>query len=199
MENQNTLNHTKPRPALFLDRDGVVNIDRGHVFKSEQVEFIDGVFELVKTANFKNYLVIIITNQSGIAKGYYSTEDFNILTSWMSNEFLKQSAFIDQFYHCPHHPHEGLGSLNTTCYCRKPLPGMILKASQDFNLDLDKSIIVGDNITDILAGIRGKVGNLFLLQQPIEQSTTPIPVCATTVHSLRDVRLMRCLYRQSSQ
>lgn len=199
MENKNTLKQAYRRPALFLDRDGVINVDHGHVFKMEQVEFIDGIFELVKKANSENYLVIIITNQSGIAKGYYSIEDFNIFTSWMSNEFFKQSAFIDQFYYCPHHPHEGLGSLKTTCHCRKPLPGMILEASQDFNLDLDKSIIVGDNITDILAGLGGKVGNLFLLQQPLEPSTTPVPVSTTTIHSLRDVRLMRCLYRQSSQ
>lgn len=190
MENQNTLNFTYPRPALFLDRDGVVNIDHGYVSRAEQITFIDGIFDLIKAANFKGYHVIIITNQSGIARGYYSLNDFNDLTLWLIGEFKKRSAFIDRIYHCPHHPHEGLGPLKLNCTCRKPLPGMISEATKDFNIDLKKSIIVGDNVTDVLAGARGGVGNLFLLCGNVEHRHTSAPQNTIFIHSLRDFRLM---------
>lgn len=197
MENKDTLNFTPPRPALFLDRDGVVNVDHGYVSRAEQVTFIDGIFDLIKTANSKKYYVIIITNQSGIARGYYSLSDFNKLSSWMIGEFTKNSAFIDQIYHCPHHPREGLGPLKLDCICRKPQPGMIIQATRDFNIDLEKSLIVGDNITDIIAGERGGIGHLFLLCGNSDQHHTPLPQKTILIHSLMDFRLMNKLSQSS--
>lgn len=193
MENQNTLNSKHSRPALFLDRDGVINIDHGYVSRAEQITFIDGIFDLIKAANSKGHYVIVITNQSGIARGYYSLNDFNDLTSWMIDEFKKESAVIDRVYHCPHHPHEGLGSLKLDCRCRKPLPGMIFEAAKDFKIDLEKSIIVGDNVTDILAGARGGIGNLFLLCNNFSHCYTSAPQNTIFIQSLRDFRLMNKL------
>jgi len=95
------------RPALFLDRDGVINIDHGHVHRIENFEFIPGVFDLVRRANDKGWMVIVVTNQAGIAKGYYTEEAFQILSAWMIDQFQMNGARLDKIYHCPHHPEFG--------------------------------------------------------------------------------------------
>jgi D-glycero-D-manno-heptose 1,7-bisphosphate phosphatase len=145
--------------AVFLDRDGVINIDKGYVFKIDDFIFTKNIFDLTRYYQDKGYIIIVVTNQSGIARGYYSEDQFNDLSIWMIEEFNKQGVRIEKVYHCPHHP-----DFDLDCECRKPKPGMILEAEQDFNIDLAVSIMIGDKETDLIAGQLAGVGNNFLIR-----------------------------------
>ncbi|OQX58566.1 MAG: D-glycero-beta-D-manno-heptose-1,7-bisphosphate 7-phosphatase [Helicobacteraceae bacterium 4484_230] len=148
----------KKTPALFLDRDGVINAEKNYLHKVEDVEFIDGIFELCRKYQEAGYLIIVVTNQSGIARGYYSEEDFAALTNWMSDEFKKHGIVITHVYHCPHHP-----DISGPCECRKPNPGMLLEAAKVYNIDLKNSLLIGDKERDIEAAARAGVGSRYLL------------------------------------
>lgn len=148
----------EPRPALFLDRDGVVNIDHAYVHRQDNFEFVDGIFELCRHAKAQGYLIFVITNQAGIARGYYSEEDFLRLTQWMCERFAAEGAAIDKVYFCPFHPEHGIGTYKIDSPFRKPGPGMILQAADEFGVDLAASVLVGDMATDIQAGVAAGVG-----------------------------------------
>ncbi len=149
--------------ALFLDRDGTVNIEKNFVYKIEDFEFIDGIFELCRFFQDKGYLIYIITNQSGIARGYYTISDYNLLTEWMINEFNKKNINITKVYYCPHLP-----EITGDCNCRKPKPGMILQAQKEFNIDLENSVVIGDNSRDIETGINAGVITNYLVNKTID-------------------------------
>jgi len=151
------------RPAVFLDRDGVINKERDYVHTIDEFHFIDGVFDACREMSRAGYRLIIITNQAGIARGYYTEEDFHHLTKWMLNEFQKHGIQVDGVYHCPRHPVHGVGDYRRDCDCRKPAPGMILRAAKEHSLDLRHSILVGDKTTDIEAGRAAGVGCCILL------------------------------------
>lgn len=160
--------------ALFLDRDGVINVDHGYVFRRQDFIFIDGVFDLVAQAKRKGYVVIVVTNQSGIGRGYYTEEDFWRLMAWVEQQFVAHGGALDKVYFCPTHPVHGLGDYRQESEQRKPGPGMLLQAARDCNLDLAHSILVGDRASDIEAGIRAGVGQLVYfgaktIQQPAVQ------------------------------
>ena len=146
----------KKTKVIFLDRDGVINHDYGYVGKIENFEFIDGVFYSCKYFINLGYKIIIITNQSGIGRGYYSENDFSILTNWMIKEFNKNDIDILKVYHCPHIPSDN-------CDCRKPNPLMITQAVEEFDIDLDNSWLIGDNISDIDTAINSKIKNYILI------------------------------------
>jgi D-glycero-D-manno-heptose 1,7-bisphosphate phosphatase len=152
------------RRALFLDRDGVVNLDRNYVHRAGDVHFTEGVFETCRAFREAGYLVVVITNQSGIGRGYFTEEDFHRLSAWMREEFEGRGAALDGIYFCPHHPEEGLGRYRTHCQCRKPAPGMLLEAADDLDIDLRGSVLVGDKDSDIEAGLRAGVGRNYLLK-----------------------------------
>jgi D-glycero-D-manno-heptose 1,7-bisphosphate phosphatase len=139
------------KPALFLDRDGVINVNYGYVHQKKDFVFIDGIFDLVHEANKLGYLVVVITNQAGIGRGFYSENDFLELTEWMKQEFMIRNAKIDAVYYCPHHPIEGIGKYKKDCGCRKPKPGMFLRAINELSLDTHNSIMIGDNESDLLS------------------------------------------------
>jgi D-glycero-D-manno-heptose 1,7-bisphosphate phosphatase len=155
---------TELRPGLFLDRDGVVNRETGYLYRPDQVVFTPGVFDLCRHAQAMGFAIIIITNQSGIARRLYSEADFHSLMNWMTVEFLRQNIRVDGYYFCPHHPEFGLGDYRKECEDRKPQPGMILKAAIGHNIDLKRSVLVGDRCSDIQAGAAANVPNLFLLR-----------------------------------
>jgi len=159
----------KPK-ALFLDRDGVINEDSGYVYKPEDFHFIDGIFELCHTALKQGYLLIIITNQAGIARGYYTEEDYLALNRWMLEEFNKRDIHITATYYCPYHLEHGIGIYKKDSFDRKPNPGMILEAKEEFDIDLKNSILIGDKDSDIESGRRAGMGKLILLKgnYPIE-------------------------------
>ena len=145
--------------ALFLDRDGTINVEKNYVFKIEDFEFIDGIFELIKSYQEKGFLIFIITNQAGIARGYYTEEDYKTLTNWMLEQFQKKGITITKVYHCPHHP-----EITGSCRCRKPNPGMILDAIKEFNIDPVNSVLIGDKKSDILAGEKAGLGKNIYIQ-----------------------------------
>lgn len=151
--------------ALFLDRDGVINIDRGHVYLREQFEFVPGIFDLCRRFLQDGYLILVVTNQAGIAKGIYSEEDFQKLTSWMVQQFNHEGITITKVYYCPHHP-----EIDGNCECRKPEPGMLLQAIKEFDLDIKTCILIGDKESDIEAGRRAGIPDLNLIL--VTQSST---------------------------
>lgn len=163
------------RRALFLDRDGVVNEDRGYVHRREDFVFMDGIFDLCRLALAHGHEIFIITNQAGIARGYYTEDDFHELTRWMLTVFANEGAPIRKVYYCPYHPTAGIGRYRVDAECRKPRPGMILAARDEFGLDLAASTLIGDRETDIEAGTRAGVGR-NLLVPPLDGSAAGSPV-----------------------
>jgi D-glycero-D-manno-heptose 1,7-bisphosphate phosphatase len=151
------------QPALFLDRDGVINVDHAYVHKKEDFQFIEGIFDLCRKARELGYMIIVVTNQAGIGRGYYSEEDFETLTDWMKQVFASENAEINQVYHCPYHPEKGIGEYKQDAPCRKPNPGMIMQACQEFDIDLKASLMIGDKVSDIEAGQAAGIGRNFLL------------------------------------
>lgn len=168
--------------ALFLDRDGVINVEKNYVYKIEDFEFVPGIFELLNFFQELNYLLIIITNQAGIGRGYYTESHFNVLNEWMLKEFQKCGIEITKVYYSPYHPVHGLGKYKKDAFCRKPNPGMLLQAKKEFNIDLTKSILIGDKITDIDAGINSGVKLNILFSNKI--STNRARFCVDNLGSI---------------
>lgn len=148
--------------AAFLDRDGVINFDHGYVSCWDQFEFIPGVPDALHGLAQAGYQLVIVSNQSGIGRGFYTEADLRKLNRQI-NDYLKTAFDIQMagFYHCPHHPTEAQGEFLVQCECRKPAPGMILQASLDLGIDVSASLLVGDKDSDIQAGRTAGVGRLF--------------------------------------
>ncbi len=152
----------KEQAAVFFDRDGVLNIDTGYVYRPEDFKWMTGAVATVKYFNDKGYLVFVVTNQSGVARGYYSEEDVNTLHHWMNDELAKQGAHVDAFYYCPHHTDAKLETYRQKCACRKPEPGLILQAMAEWPVDKEKSFLIGDRDSDIAAAAACRLrGYLF--------------------------------------
>jgi len=158
----------KNRPAVFFDRDGVLNEDIGYLYKKEDFKWVQGAIETIKYFNEHEYLVFVITNQSGVARGYYTEVDVQKLHGWMNAELAKYDAHIDEFFYCPHHVKGIVAEYSCDCACRKPKTGMLDKAFAEYSIDKDRSIMIGDKESDMecaaKAGIRGiqfSGGNLF--------------------------------------
>jgi D-glycero-D-manno-heptose 1,7-bisphosphate phosphatase len=143
--------------AVFLDRDGVINFDNRYVYRREDIRFIEGIFQLLKYLQSKGYMLIIITNQAGIGRGYYTEDEFQNLTTWMLEQFEQQGIHIQQVYYCPYHPECGKGKYKRDSFYRKPNPGMIVLAEKEWTIDLSKSLLIGDKETDIEAGINAGI------------------------------------------
>lgn len=147
------------RPAVFFDRDGVLNEDTGYLYEQANFKWTAGAREAVKSVNDAGYFAFVVTNQSGVARGLYKEADIGALHIWMSEELAKIGAHIDAFEYCPHHPEASVELYRTSCTCRKPEPGLITKIMNRFPVDSDQSFLIGDKFTDIEAangaGIRG--------------------------------------------
>jgi len=137
--------------ALFLDRDGIINVDHGYVYKVEDFEFVEGIFEFIKLFTSAGYMIFIVTNQSGIGRKYYDDEDFTILTDWMIKKFTEENITIEQVYSCHHSPEE-------RCHCRKPETGMIEQALEQYSIDLGHSWMIGDKRSDIALAENAAIG-----------------------------------------
>ncbi|WP_017733575.1 D-glycero-alpha-D-manno-heptose-1,7-bisphosphate 7-phosphatase [Nafulsella turpanensis] len=152
------------RKALFLDRDGIINVEKNYVHRIEDFEFMDGIFDLLSTAQEQGYLLVVITNQAGIARGYYTEEDFQELNNWMLQAFAEKGITIQKVYFCPFHPVHGKGKYKVDSEFRKPGPGMILQAQKELEIDLSHSLLLGDKESDIEAGIKAGIGQNVLLK-----------------------------------
>lgn len=144
--------------ALFLDRDGVINHDSGYTSDVESFRFVDGIFDVCRAARELGYLLIVVTNQAGIGRGYYSEQDFLILTKWMCDQFEAEGAQISDVFYCPYHPEDGVGHYKKDSFDRKPNPGMLLRAAEKYKLDLNCSIMIGDKSSDMQAANEAGVG-----------------------------------------
>ncbi len=150
-------------PAVFLDRDGVINKDEGYVSQIDDFEFIEGSIEGMQLLKQHGYLLVVITNQSGIARGYYSEDDFMTLTEWMDWSLADRGVDLDGIYYCPHHPEKGIGDYKQDCTCRKPNTGMLDSAAAELDIDFSKSFLVGDKLSDIQAGQKSKLKANYLV------------------------------------
>lgn len=149
------------KPAILLDRDGVLNVDHGYVHRPEQFEWVKGAIAAVKQANDVGALVIVVTNQAGIARGYYDAHQFESLMQWVNARLADHGAHLDAWYHCPHHPTAGDGELTRACDCRKPAPGLLLRARHEWGFDPTAAVMIGDKPGDVAAaeaaGLRGRL------------------------------------------
>ena len=173
-------------PALFLDRDGVINVDHGYVHRTDQFDFMPGIFDLVRAARHHGLRVVVVTNQSGIGRGLYTEDDFARLTAWMLERFAEQGAAIDRVEHCPSHPTHGLGAHRVNSPRRKPGPGMLMAARDALQLDMPGSLMLGDKHDDLLAGHAAGVGLNLLLAA--HATATPLPPRAERVATLVHAR-----------
>lgn len=148
--------------ALFLDRDGTINPDLDYLSDANLFELYDGVGEALKKIKDAGYLLVLITNQSGIARGLITLEQLDQIHKKMQNLLLDYQVQFDAIYYCPHHPNFPLADGVSSCNCRKPAPGMLLKAAKELNIDLANSYMIGDKTSDVGAGINAGAQPIFL-------------------------------------
>lgn len=151
------------KKAIFLDRDGTLNIDHGYVHRIDDFHFIEGSIEALQKLKAMGFLLVLVTNQSGIARGYFSEEQFLQLTEWMDWSLADRGVDLDGIYYCPHHP-QGQGEYKQDCDCRKPKSGMLDQAIRELNIDPAKSFMVGDKVEDLLAAQGAKVRSKILVK-----------------------------------
>ena len=149
------------KKAIFLDRDGTINVEKDYIYKSEDLVFEEGAIEALKTFKNLGYILIVISNQSGIARGYFTEEDLNIFNNNMNEILKKNGVEITEFYCCPHHP-DGIGKYKKVCECRKPNNKMIEDAIKKYNIDREKSYMIGDKISDIGAGLKSNLKTVLV-------------------------------------
>jgi len=156
------------RPALFLDRDGVINVEQGYVGKVEDFEFMPNIFDLLRHAQDKGYRLIVVTNQSGVGRQYYTAEDFHTLMQWMITALKKEHIVIDGYYGCYYHDIAEDERYRRSSFFRKPNPGMILDAAVQHQIDLTRSLMVGDKESDMQAAQSAGIPRRFWLTEKEE-------------------------------
>jgi rfaE bifunctional protein nucleotidyltransferase chain/domain len=159
------------RKAAFLDRDGVINLDHAYVHTWEAFEFVPGAVEAMKALKDAGYALVVVTNQAGIARGMYTVAQYEALTDRMKAALAEAGAAVDAVYHCPHHPSGKVAELARACDCRKPEPGMILRAVSELGLDVAQSFLVGDKPSDIEAARKAGVAKAYIVASDNEEST----------------------------
>ena len=166
------------RKILFLDRDGVVNIDKHFVSKIEDIVFVEGIFQLCKYFEEHDYQIIIATNQSGIARGLFSEQEFQAIMFFILEEFRRHGIVVLACFHCPHGPEDN-------CTCRKPMPGLFTQALRQFNTEAENCISIGDRERDIEAALAAGISQNYLLQDP--QMNTGHFLGSIVVNSLSEI------------
>ncbi|EPE7490025.1 D-glycero-beta-D-manno-heptose 1,7-bisphosphate 7-phosphatase [Cronobacter universalis] len=154
----------KSVPAIFLDRDGTINIDHGYVSEIDRFEFIDGVIDAMRELKAMGFALVLATNQSGIARGMFTEAQFEQLTEWMDWSLADRGVDFDGIYYCPHHPEAAVEEFRQNCDCRKPQPGMLLSARDFLHIDMAASYMVGDKLEDMQAGAAAGVGTKVLVR-----------------------------------
>ncbi|HEX8960345.1 MAG TPA: D-glycero-beta-D-manno-heptose 1,7-bisphosphate 7-phosphatase [Geobacteraceae bacterium] len=163
------------RRAVFLDRDGTINVEKEYLHRPEEFAFIPGAPEAIRLLKEAGFLVIVVTNQSGVGRGYYDEAAVHRLHRYMDGELARFGTGVDGYYLCPHHPLHGVGPYRRDCGCRKPLPGMLLEAAKDFSVDLAASWIVGDKLADVEAGLAAGCRPLLVRTGYGEEESARLP------------------------
>jgi D-glycero-D-manno-heptose 1,7-bisphosphate phosphatase len=158
------VNTSSLRRAAFLDRDGVINRDIGYLHRWEDFEFLPGSLDAMRRLHQAGHALVIVTNQSGIARGYYTEAQYQALNTKLRDAMARAGCPAAGIYHCPHHPAGLVGALAIECDCRKPQPGMLLRAAKELALSLPDSILVGDKLADAQAGRAAGVGRVYLVR-----------------------------------
>lgn len=162
-----------PKRAVFFDRDGTLNEDTGYLYRREDFRWIPGAVEAIRYCNEKGYLAIVVTNQSGVARGYYGEEDIRALHRWMNEDLGKQGAHIDGFYYCPHHPRGTVAEYAKECVCRKPAPGLVDMACRDYSIDRGGSFLIGDKERDVECAERAGVTGILYAGGSLMEALQP--------------------------
>lgn len=149
------------RPAIIFDRDGVLNHDAGYTHRIEDFQWMSGAIEAIKLCNDRGWLVIVVTNQAGVARGFYDEAAVQSLHHWMQGQLREHGAHVDAFYYCPHHPDGAVSELAIACDCRKPEPGMLLKALGEWPIERDRAYLIGDKASDMEAARRAGIKGLM--------------------------------------
>ncbi|MBN2239575.1 MAG: HAD family hydrolase [Dehalococcoidales bacterium] len=158
--------------AVFLDRDGVIIEDTGYIDSCSRVTTIPGIDEIIRSFNEHGFKVIVVTNQAGVARGYFTEETVHKINGYIQKQLEDRGARIDGIYYCPHHKEGIVPEYTKECYCRKPNPGMLEKAANDFGIDLMKSFLLGDKMSDIEAGFRAGCRTVYLVSEFSPNDTT---------------------------
>jgi len=154
--------------TVFLDRDGIINVDLGYVFRKEDFVFVDGIFKVLKEFISRGFLIIVITNQSGIGRGYYTLTQFLELNEWMIKKFLERGVVITDILYCPHSPSDG-------CDCRKPSPNLFHKARKLYDIDFERSWMIGDKLSDIESASEAGVAKTVYVSERLEDQHYELP------------------------
>lgn len=164
------------RPAVFLDRDGTINEEKNYLHRIDDFQFIAGAPQAIKQLNQAGYPVLVVTNQSGVARGYFSLADVETLHRFLMERLAEIGAHIDGFYICPHHPTAGEGSKRQRCTCRKGEPGLLIKAAREHGIDLSRSYMIGDKPADVEAGEKAGCTPLLVLTGYGREAAQQLPV-----------------------
>ena len=180
------------RSAVFLDRDGVINEEVQYLCHPDQLRLIPGAAMAIRRLNLAHIPVIVVTNQAGVARGYFTEEAVGQIHAALAELIGREGARIDRFYYCPHHPTEGMAPYRVDCQCRKPRPGFLYRAAKEVDIDLGQSVIIGDKISDLEAGWRAGCTTVLVLtgygqetyKQLVVQPFQPDHVCADLTHAV---------------
>ncbi|WP_367680717.1 D-glycero-beta-D-manno-heptose 1,7-bisphosphate 7-phosphatase [Candidatus Fukatsuia anoeciicola] len=177
-------------PAIFLDRDGTINIDYGYVYKIDDFQFIEGVIEACRKLKAMGFALVLLTNQSGIAREKFTEAQFITLTKWMNWSLADNGVNLDGIYFCPHHPKSNADKYRQFCYCRKPSPGMLLRAKNELHINMAASYMAGDTIEDMQAAQAAHVTSKVLLRSGKKTTAAAIAAADWVLDSLANLPTM---------
>ena len=182
------------KPAVFIDRDGTINVEKNYLHRYEDWEWTPGAINAIKVLNDAGFLVIVVTNQAGVARGMYGEDDILRLHEQVDRELASHGAHVDGYYYCPHHPDHGE---TRECECRKPEPGMLLEAQRDHDIDMNSSYMIGDKLSDVEAGMAAHVKSILVTTGYGAEAAAKLPPDAHTAANLSEA--VQMILRESQK